>query len=209
MTTKRSFNSNSPPAIAAKKLIGDLQSLSLEGLDNDSNVPEYAKVIIRHMHTLLTTASTLLGEQFSAQDAIEDQERRRSLVIAGIEEPSDNFTKRDQYKKDRESIQEIFDVLDIATDPVCSYRLGKPDKNKRRLMKVILPSSFFQTQALRSAKQLKGHAKFNGIFLRPSLTKEERDAEYQMRKQVRELNASGMTKYRISKGKIINAGSGN
>ena len=183
-------------------------AVTVDPLLQDTSISPPLRAILSQMSLLLGFCADQISKE-ATKSSYEDQERRRSLVIAGIEEPSDNFTKRDQYKKDRESIQEIFDVLDIATDPVCSYRLGKPDKNKRRLMKVILPSSFFQTQALRSAKQLKGHAKFNGIFLRPSLTKEERDAEYQMRKHVRELKASGMTKYRISKGKIINAGSGN
>ncbi|XGW15061.1 hypothetical protein V3C99_000943 [Haemonchus contortus] len=52
--------------------------------------------------------------------------------------------------------------------------MGKPNHTRPRLLKVILPTSSFQRQLLSRASMLK-HFSLKGIYIRPSLTKAERD----------------------------------
>ncbi|KAK6029093.1 hypothetical protein OSTOST_04805 [Ostertagia ostertagi] len=75
---------------------------------------------------------------------------------------------------DFEHIKKIFHFLSIECFPSMYYRMGKPTANRSRLLKVVLPNSFFQKQILSRASLLK-HFPLSGIYIRPSLTKIERD----------------------------------
>ncbi|KAL6743823.1 hypothetical protein Aduo_016818 [Ancylostoma duodenale] len=52
--------------------------------------------------------------------------------------------------------------------------MGRINSNRPRLLKVILPSSYFTTLTLRRAPKLRSFS-VQGIFIRPSLPKSERD----------------------------------
>lgn len=53
--------------------------------------------------------------------------------------------------------------------------MGIPGQGRPRLVKVVLPASRFQREAVRRAPRLRFFPPQKGIYLRPSLTKEERD----------------------------------
>ncbi|EYC20476.1 hypothetical protein Y032_0022g645 [Ancylostoma ceylanicum] len=53
--------------------------------------------------------------------------------------------------------------------------MGSPNSSRPRLLKVILPSTFFRNLMLRRAPNLRSFQAREKVFIRPSLTKEERD----------------------------------
>ncbi|KAL6738118.1 hypothetical protein Aduo_011701 [Ancylostoma duodenale] len=106
----------------------------------------------------------------------EEKERLRSVVVSGIVGCNDaNAQNRINY--DSDCIRKILHFLNVECAPVSFYRMGKPSKPNTkfpRLLKIVLPSSFFRNDLLRRAPRLKSFP-VSGIFIRPSLPKEERE----------------------------------
>lgn len=103
----------------------------------------------------------------------EDVERSRCVVVAGLAESSAAVPSTRSIH-DLTCIRQIMDFLGIECYPVSIFRMGRPNASYPRLLKILLPSSFFAQLMLRRAPQLK-HSIFRGIYLRPSLPKHERD----------------------------------
>lgn len=103
----------------------------------------------------------------------DETERRRSIVVSGVPE---NFSvvASSRVLHDFARVREIFDFLQVDCHPVCVYRMGRVVNGRPRLIKIVLPSSFFTNLILRRAPRLRTFS-FRGIFIRPSLTKPERD----------------------------------
>ncbi|KAK6029926.1 hypothetical protein OSTOST_03953, partial [Ostertagia ostertagi] len=102
-----------------------------------------------------------------------DADLHRSIVIAGVPEyRSPNSVERANY--DYQSTCSVLSFLDIEYLPSAVYRMGIPNPNRPRLLKVVLPTSRFQRQAVQRAPRLRSFS-HRGVHLRPSLTKEERE----------------------------------
>lgn len=77
-------------------------------------------------------------------------------------------------------VHSILDFSNIECIPCCGYKMGRPDVKHARLIKVLLPSSKFQEVAVRRASRPRSFF-HNGVFLRLSLTKEERERRREKR----------------------------
>lgn len=120
----------------------------------------------------------------------EEKERRRSIVISGLSECAGKPSERRAADKCR--LDELIDELDVDADVVTTYRMGvKKEGGRPRLLKVVLGSSRQQQAALRSSGKLKSSAVFAGVFVRASLTQQQREEDYRLRKEVRERRALG------------------
>lgn len=108
-----------------------------------------------------------------ASRTYEDVERARSLIIAGIPESRADLASI-RVVHDFNCLREIMDFLNIDCSIVCAYRMGRFNQSYPRLLKVVLPASFFAKQMLRRAPHLR-FFKAKGLYIRPSLPKEERD----------------------------------
>ncbi|WKX97103.1 hypothetical protein Q1695_013058 [Nippostrongylus brasiliensis] len=107
-----------------------------------------------------------------AHSDYEEFERRRSIVLKGIPElHSDNWRARVQY--DWDSVFNVLSHLNVQCFPVAVYRMGKEVEEQNRLIKVVLPASYFQSLAVRRASRLRSFPG-KGVYLRESLTREER-----------------------------------
>lgn len=105
--------------------------------------------------------------------SIEEKERKRSIVISGIVESKDSKST-ERAVHDLDSVKSILNHLDVECIPQVVYRLGKPQADRPRLLKVILPNTFYQSLTLTRASRLRSFPS-GGVFIRPSLTKEERE----------------------------------
>ncbi|EGT44190.1 hypothetical protein CAEBREN_20012 [Caenorhabditis brenneri] len=72
----------------------------------------------------------------------EEMERKRSIVIINI--PEVGNSSREKWSWDNQCLSKVLHFLDIASPPVSFYRLGRPDGNRPRLMKVVFPRSLDQ-----------------------------------------------------------------
>lgn len=101
-----------------------------------------------------------------------ESERLRSVIISGIpEKSSSNIRERVLY--DHRSVMNVLLHLNIECVPVAVYRLGRPSVDRSRLLKVVLPATYFQRMAVRRASRLRFFPE-KGVFLRESLTDSER-----------------------------------
>lgn len=103
-----------------------------------------------------------------------DIERKRSIVLSNIPESSAQ-SPSERVGHDIACVNQILDFLNIECNPMTVYRMGKLDARRPRLMKVVLPASRFQMEAVRRAPRLRFSPSHRGVYLRPSLTKEERE----------------------------------
>ncbi|EYC30630.1 hypothetical protein Y032_0005g2761 [Ancylostoma ceylanicum] len=114
-----------------------------------------------------------LGSGNTPASSFEECERKRSVVMAGVFE-SDAPLSSTRVSRDITCVRQIFDFLCIDAQPSCVYRMGRYDSKRPRLLKVVLPSSYFASLLLKRAPKLKSFA-MRGIFIRPSLPQAERD----------------------------------
>ena len=146
-----------------------------EAMNNPAMPPE--------MRTLLETVKTTVAkttEKAKALPRVDDYEaieRRRSLVIVGMAESNEQKPSAHQ-NSDLKAVQSLMDELDVEAKPVTVYRMGpreNDDGTKRtRLLKVVMPASVHARLALKNSKNLKNVDGYKKVFVRPSLTREER-----------------------------------
>ncbi|VDO86611.1 unnamed protein product [Heligmosomoides polygyrus] len=65
--------------------------------------------------------------------------------------------------------------------------MGRSSASKPRLIKVVLPSKYYWRKALANARHLRGTG-YADVFVRKSMTAEERKNEYELGQQAKEKN---------------------
>ena len=58
----------------------------------------------------------------------------------------------ERTNKDKATVNEVFNVLNVETDVIEVRRLGKPNKNRSRLLRVSLPSICKKTGSVAKIK---------------------------------------------------------
>ena len=128
-----------------------------------------------------------VGASFSGSVSWEEHQRLRSIVVAGLPEPSSALSSVDQAKADRAAVEGLLSLMEVAAVPNEVYRMGKLGGAHPRLVKVVLPSRQFVYQALRNATKLKEAGNHRSVFIRKSMTREQREELAAKREQLREL----------------------
>lgn len=102
-----------------------------------------------------------------------DPDHKRSLVIRGV--PESCFSSAfDRINHDFDCVYSILDFLDVECFPKTVYRMGRPNDNRPRLLKVVLPTSRFQRLVLKRKSKLRSFS-HKGVYIRPSLPPGERN----------------------------------
>lgn len=121
----------------------------------------------------------------------EEKERLRSIVIAGVDECND-LVVSNRIAYDFNCIKHILSFLSIECAPVTFYRMGRPKHvGSRRLLKVVLPNTFFRNEVLSRAPRLKQFP-VRGVYIRPSLPKTELARLRTLRSQKLSSSSNGM-----------------
>uniref|UniRef100_A0A7I4YG34 Transposase_22 domain-containing protein n=1 Tax=Haemonchus contortus TaxID=6289 RepID=A0A7I4YG34_HAECO len=160
----------------------ELQSLRLENIELRQELDCVRKLVPRESSPVTSvdtvsqdrgrTASGSVPASTEAGLPYQEVERLRSVVISGVPEEKNQSTRR-RLSYDYASVCNILDFLGIECNPMCVYRLGRPQIGKDRLLKVVLPSRVFQRLAVERASRLR-YFTGKGIYLRESLTPEQR-----------------------------------
>ena len=125
------------------------------------------------------------GEEKEIVENMEEIERRRSIVIAGLPEEQGTPTKIRQLNLD--TAYQIGAEATVST----AYHVGPKKDGKPRLLKVVLVSHSHQKNILRKAKNLRENKQFENVYIRPSLTPEQQKNEYDLRQELRALKSIG------------------
>uniref|UniRef100_A0A7I4XWK3 KH_dom_type_1 domain-containing protein n=1 Tax=Haemonchus contortus TaxID=6289 RepID=A0A7I4XWK3_HAECO len=113
-------------------------------------------------------------------DAVEADKRDRSLVIFGIPESASDVSSSRRQKEVEDKVTEVLDVLGVECRPVEVYRMGRPGGSRPRLIKLVLPSKSHWASALSNSYRLRNSGLSN-VYIRKSLTREEREHEFRLR----------------------------
>lgn len=115
------------------------------------------------------------------RNANEEEARKRSLVFSNLPEKG----------TDDNDVKEICRIIDNSAVPLFAYRLGVKKAVRRgeeggvpkpRLVKVVFQSSSVAKSVLINKRAL-GGSNFRNVFIRPSMTPEERKFESDLRKE--------------------------
>ncbi|KAK6018564.1 hypothetical protein OSTOST_15843, partial [Ostertagia ostertagi] len=108
-----------------------------------------------------------------------DTDLKRSIVVAGVPE-SQLPGSADRVRHDLHCVSTLLNFLDVECLPCHVFRMGVKSSSQPRLLKVVLPSGRFQRQVIKRAPRLRffPHGR---VFVRPSLTKEERTRRREVR----------------------------
>lgn len=137
---------------------------------------------------------------------LKEEERLRSVVISNVSEIGDNITSK--QTNDMNFVNDLINELNIDANYTKIFRMGSQKITKTstidesfkltikntqqpRLLKLVLVSSTQQKNLLRLAKKLKNTQKFSNLFIRPSLTFAQREAEFKLRCELRDRRAKG------------------
>lgn len=112
--------------------------------------------------------------------------KKRSIVLTNVPESSEPSAFA-RNSTDFNRVNQVLDFLGVECRPLSVFRIGRPQLNRPRLIKVVLPSSRHQAEAVRRAPRLRFFPLRKGIFLRPSLSRVERE-----RMRAERLSARGL-----------------
>ena len=126
-------------------------------------------------------------------DDIEAEKRSRTIVISGVEEPPNGLRPTERAADLKKKVDDLLDVLEIDCPVHDIFRVGKSNGSRPPLVKVVFPSKFYWRKALSNSPKLR-RAGFNNIYIRKSMTADERQHEYELRRQARERNAGKPTR---------------
>ncbi|KAL6743856.1 hypothetical protein Aduo_016847 [Ancylostoma duodenale] len=163
-------------------------------LESTPNVP---RSVVESFHALQSIISV-------PHKNCEDFLHRRSIVIQGIPELPLSTIPSVRQADVEAKVTEVFDALGVEARPWAVFRMGRWSETKPRLTKVILPSRSQYLTVLGRARSLRDTSKYKHIFIRASLTEEERRKEYDLRREAREKNQSlGHKEYVVYRGKVV------
>ena len=109
-------------------------------------------------------------------DVIEKKERERrsaNLIIYGIDEVSDDQNNVNEH--DKKFVHSFLDIIGITTFPKQIVRLGKPNENKMRLVKLVMAKSGDKDTIMSRLGNLKNAEEiYRKVSVRDDYTSEER-----------------------------------
>lgn len=108
------------------------------------------------------------GIPVSILSYVDEREHLRSIVVAGVAESTDTKST-ERAIHDSNFVKDIFNHLEVECIPQITYRLGKPQEGRPR-----------QSLVLRRASRLRSFS-CRGVYIRPSLTKQERERNREAR----------------------------
>ncbi|EPB77179.1 lectin C-type domain protein [Ancylostoma ceylanicum] len=123
-------------------------------------------------------------------EKIEEEKRGRSIVLSGVKESSPTLRPSQRQKDLEDKVDAILDVLDMECRPVEIRRMGRFDLSRPRLVKVVFSNKQEWSQALAQARLLRSTS-FSDVYIRRSMTENERRREYELRQQMCDIYKTG------------------
>ena len=131
--------------------------------------------------------------------AIETDKRERSVVVELLSEGPDNVPGSQRVAQDAAAINMMCDIAGIEVGGIAHFRMGKRPMASSsssapkapRLLKIIFPGRSHQRDFLAKAREIRKNPTFAKVFIRPSLSAEQRKAEFLLREEKRRRVKNG------------------
>lgn len=163
--------------------VDDIENMSFNDILNCIAERTSDPVISR----LLSVARTKIPPEHC--DCLKREERNRTIVVSGLDECPPDLSLSERCKDLDGEVFCLLDKLRVDCKPSAVYRLGNYNSSRPRLVKVVFPSSFHWRVALSNARLLHGVPGLENVFVRWSMTLDERKRDIELRQLAKERNA--------------------
>ncbi|VDL80594.1 unnamed protein product [Nippostrongylus brasiliensis] len=187
-TTARKAPDASMPNNAPSQ-ISNAQVVDLPDISNLSAAELLQKAIDLWDNALVQYYLTTLVKKMDnrVDERIEQDLRARSVVISGLPEADPDMLSNERQHDLEGKVDQLLGVLDVECTPDKIYRMDNFDRRRPRLIKVVFPTTFYWKRALANARRLR-NSPFHDVFIRRSMTNDERRREFELRQLANERN---------------------
>ena len=169
---------------------------------------EVTKVVQSQM--ALLPKSSAVSNKNDAQDLsraldehMDREKRKANLVIHNLPEQEGNSFAERSEKDLALFTSMIKDVLKLRVSSSRSFRVGKKQENRPRLLIVTLDNPASKHDILKCAPQLRNSAEYGNIYISPDLTQKEREVNRKLREELASRRRAGESNLIIRGGRII------
>ena len=180
-------------ALQIKDMQASIDKLTAALNNRDSHQPQpptFAAVVSNNNQNVASLSRELKREH---DDHLS---RERNVIIYGTQASEDG---------DKELMHSIAGDIGVSLDGVklTTQRIGKVHESGAQLLRVTLAKDK-KRELLDNAKRLNSSTDYKQVFIRPDLTKAERQIQFELRKKLREIRESEPgKKWKIWRGKVI------
>ena len=180
----------------------------------------YADILKNECHEVMKTLQTKIENSSAPKhnkpsgttkevagilDQFMDKERRKCNIVVHNLKEAVGDTHDDRMAGDRSRLEALFrEAFHMQVRITNSFRDGKFNPEKPRLLIVTLESEATKWELIKLAPQLKNFPGFTSIYINPDRTKEEREQGRKLREELAARREKGEQNLVIRKGKIIN-----
>ncbi|KAH7664902.1 hypothetical protein AAVH_43340 [Aphelenchoides avenae] len=176
-------NSTPPTKKSTTNAVSDNEADQLPKWEAYSrNVISLLSHIVRQQQVLIDSMNKDVQQQVS--DVIAAEKRSRTIVFRGAAE-SKAKKPSDRVVEDTALVMEVLDEIGVAVQPTSTFRMGKLEEGKPRLLMVEFPNRMFVSDVLRTKASLRESPSYSNLFLDRSKTKEQLHHDYQQRCKAR------------------------
>ena len=190
--------------------------------DNATQKASYAEMVKGTCSDVVTKVSEKLS---SIPSTLTDTTQSDSKDMKNIAKVFDDFLDKDKRKNnlaihnlpeaicseggsraecDMKLFQELAkDTFKLSVAVSKSFRVGKANPNKDRLLIITLDTPGVKYDILRLAPQLRNSEKWGKVYITPDLTRSEREAARKLRQELADRRAAGETNLSIRKGRVV------
>ena len=147
----------------------------------------------KESHAVPTVQSKEKELRYAVTDCLEQDKRRRNIVVFNVPEQDSKLSRDEQLEGDRHRFEELMKAgLKLKIRPEKVTRVGKPQEDRPRLMVVTLHDETEKWEILKMAKALR-HAgdRFEKVYIAPDLSPAEQERNRNLRKKLLERKEAG------------------
>lgn len=163
-------------------------------LENRSE--EWSSVSTSPKHATASPNDVMALTSAVSDEISERKDKEMNLVIQGLpeQEEGEGVTNAEAESKCLQNVCSLLESIEVPNPSISkAFRMGKRQSGRPRTVKVICSTQETRQKALSNAKRLKnlpeGHVN-KKVFIRPDLTKLQRDIDFRRRQESR--NGAGL-----------------
>ena len=160
----------------------EVEGTILRVLETQRKQEEEIKALKEDIQRMKDDNTNILAE-------IEDRDRRKAnLIVSGLQEMEEgSVEERKQW--DLAKVQALFSHLEDKEEPSAgvsnTFRIGRINSSKPRLLKVVCATAEFKRSLLLKAKSLRENTEYKHVYVNPDLTPSQQAQNKQLREELR------------------------
>lgn len=194
---KKSMNPNNEIASLLRELNTTISNNAISEAQKDPSISPTLLAVLQRQDKILTALTKLVSvmvqqqqcqpqQRQNSSDSAEEKERLRSLVLVGLPEQQASTHPFERAERDQQEVHSVLHRLGVENKPIMCYRMGNPTLNgqRPRPIKIVMAASRFQHHCLAGWKRERQNIRtgsWSKLLLRPSLTREQLQKEYEER----------------------------